>query len=71
MYSVRAYAIGYAVAELPYVLFITMAFCSIFYWMTGLANSAEKFFVYWCVFLCVGMKIKKACSCSFVCACVP
>lgn len=47
MYSVRAYAIGYAVAELPYVLFITLAFCSIFYWITGLADSAEKFFFYW------------------------
>ncbi|CAM9128278.1 unnamed protein product [Scytosiphon promiscuus] len=51
MYSVRAYAIGYAVAELPYILFITLAFCSIFYWVTGLADSAEQFFFYWFYFL--------------------
>ncbi|CAM9235024.1 unnamed protein product, partial [Hapterophycus canaliculatus] len=47
MYSVRSYAIGYAVAELPYMLFISLAFCSIFYWVTGLADSAEQFFIYW------------------------
>ncbi|CAM9569491.1 unnamed protein product, partial [Laminaria digitata] len=47
MYSVRAYAMGYAFAELPYILFITLAFCSIFYWVTGLADSAEQFFFYW------------------------
>lgn len=47
MYGVRAYAVGYAVAELPYILFITLAFCSIFYWITGLADSAEQFFMYW------------------------
>ncbi|CAN0233600.1 unnamed protein product [Laminaria digitata] len=47
MYSVRAYAIGYAFAELPYILFITLAFCSIFYWVTGLADSAEQFLFYW------------------------
>ncbi|CAM9523327.1 unnamed protein product, partial [Hapterophycus canaliculatus] len=51
MYSVCSYAIGYAVAELPYVLFITLAFCTIFYWVTGLADSAEKFFFYWLYFL--------------------
>ena len=44
MYAVRPYAIGYAVAEF---LFITLAFCSIFYWITGLADSAEQFFFYW------------------------
>lgn len=47
MYSVRAYALGYAVAELPYILFITLAFSSIFYWMVGLANTAEQFFFFW------------------------
>lgn len=47
MYSVRSYAVGYAIAELPYVLFITLAFCAIFYWITGLADSAEQFFLYW------------------------
>ena len=46
-YIVRSYAIGYAFAELPYILFITLAFCSIFYWITGLANSAEQIFFYW------------------------
>ncbi|CAM9917474.1 unnamed protein product, partial [Ectocarpus sp. 13 AM-2016] len=51
MYSVRSYAIGYAVAELPYILFISLAFCSIFYWMTGLANSAGQFFMYWLYFI--------------------
>lgn len=47
MYGVRAYAIGNAVAELPYILFITLAFCSIFYWITGLADDAGRFFMYW------------------------
>lgn len=47
MYAVRAYAIGYAVAEIPYILFITLAFCCIFYWITGLAASAGQFFFYW------------------------
>ncbi|CBN79954.1 pleiotropic drug resistance transporter [Ectocarpus siliculosus] len=51
MYSVRSYAIGYAVAELPYILFISLAFCSIFYWITGLADSADQFFMYWLYFL--------------------
>ncbi|CAB1108061.1 ABC [Ectocarpus sp. CCAP 1310/34] len=51
MYSVRSYAIGYAVAELPYILFISLAFCSIFYWITGLADSADRFFMYWLYFL--------------------
>ncbi|CAN0376517.1 unnamed protein product, partial [Scytosiphon promiscuus] len=41
MYSVRSYAAGYAFAELPYILFVTLAFCSIFYWVMGLAASAE------------------------------
>eukprot|EP00904_Undaria_pinnatifida_P014208 jgi/Undpi1/9918/HiC_scaffold_28.g12372.m1 len=50
MYSVRSYAVGYAIAELPYVLFITLAFCAIFYWITGLADSAEQFFLYWLYF---------------------
>lgn len=47
MYSVRAYATGYAIAELPYVLLITLSFAVIFYWMTDLAESAEQFFFYW------------------------
>lgn len=47
MYGVRAYAVGYAVAELPYILFITLAFCSIFYWISDLANTAGQFFMYW------------------------
>lgn len=47
MYGVRAYAIGYAVAELPYIFVITLSFCAIFYWVTGLASSAEQFFFYW------------------------
>eukprot|EP00752_Nemacystus_decipiens_P004290 g3919.t1 len=51
MYGVRAYAVGYAVAELPYILFITLAFCSIFYWITGLADDAGRFFMYWLYFL--------------------
>ncbi|CAM9975163.1 unnamed protein product [Scytosiphon promiscuus] len=51
MYSVRSYGIGYAVAELPYILVITLAFCSIFYWVTGLADSAEQFLMFWLYFL--------------------
>ena len=47
MYGVRAYAVGYVVAELPYILCVTLAFCSIFYWVTGLADTAEQFFMYW------------------------
>lgn len=47
MYAVGAYAAGYAVAEIPYILFITLTFCCIFYWITGLAASAEQFFFYW------------------------
>lgn len=47
MYSVRAYTIGYAFAELPCILFIALAFCSIIYWVTGLAGSAEQFLFYW------------------------
>ncbi|CAM9737972.1 unnamed protein product [Ascophyllum nodosum] len=50
MYNVRAYAIGYAFAELPYILLITLSFCSIFYWIMGLASSAEQFFMYWLYF---------------------
>ncbi|CAM9674100.1 unnamed protein product, partial [Scytosiphon promiscuus] len=51
MYSVRSYAAGYAFAELPYILFVTLAFCSIFYWVMGLAASAEQFLFYWLYFL--------------------
>lgn len=47
MYSVRAYAVGYGVAEVPYLLVITLLFCSIFYWMVGLAGTAHQFFFYW------------------------
>eukprot|EP00903_Cladosiphon_okamuranus_P018818 g17309.t1 len=51
MYGVRAYAVGYAVAELPYIFFITLAFCSIFYWVSDLADDAGRFFMYWLYFL--------------------
>lgn len=47
MYSVRAYGLGYAFAELPYVLFITLSFCAIFYWVMGLADTAGQFLMYW------------------------
>lgn len=47
MYSVRAYGLGYAFAELPYVLIITLSFCAIFYWIMGLADTAGQFFMYW------------------------
>lgn len=47
MYGVRAYAIGYAIAELPYILFITLAFCCILYWSMGFAADPGKFFFYW------------------------
>ncbi|CAM9793211.1 unnamed protein product [Hapterophycus canaliculatus] len=50
MYNVWAYGIGYAVAELPYILVITLAFCSIFYWVTELADSVDQFFFYWLYF---------------------
>lgn len=47
MYSVKSYALGYAFAEMPYILFVTLAFCSIFYFSTGLAASVGQFFFYW------------------------
>lgn len=47
MYGVGAYAIGYFLAEIPYILFITLAYCSIFYWISGLAATAAQFFFYW------------------------
>ncbi|CAM9420757.1 unnamed protein product, partial [Hapterophycus canaliculatus] len=54
MYCVRAYATGYAVAEVPYILFVAFAFCSIFYWVTGLADSVGQFF-----FFCVHLSISE------------
>ncbi|CAN0205463.1 unnamed protein product, partial [Scytosiphon promiscuus] len=50
MYSGKAYAIGYTVSEMPYILFITLAFCFIFYFVMGLASTVHQFFFYWLFF---------------------
>ncbi|CAM9164398.1 unnamed protein product [Ectocarpus sp. 13 AM-2016] len=51
MYSSLAYAIGYTVAEVPYIFVISLAFCGIFYFIMGLAATAHQFFFYWMFFV--------------------
>ncbi|CBJ30625.1 conserved unknown protein [Ectocarpus siliculosus] len=51
MYSSLAYVIGYTVAEVPYIVVITLAFCCIFYFVMGLAATAHQFFFYWMYFM--------------------
>eukprot|EP01001_Neometanema_parovale_P004306 NODE_15_length_4507_cov_49.404653_g13_i0.p1 GENE.NODE_15_length_4507_cov_49.404653_g13_i0~~NODE_15_length_4507_cov_49.404653_g13_i0.p1 ORF type:complete len:1404 (+),score=270.35 NODE_15_length_4507_cov_49.404653_g13_i0:55-4266(+) len=46
MYSVQAYAVAFAVVELPFLFTSTLLFCGPFYWMVGLKSDA-KAFAFW------------------------
>ena len=51
MYPPGAYNLVLGLCETPFLLFTSMLFCSIFYFMTGLNEDADKFFFWWLFFM--------------------
>ena len=50
MYNDRAVLAAYTFAEIPFILWASMAFVIIFYFMLGFENDAGKFFLYYLFF---------------------
>jgi hypothetical protein len=56
MYDVPATAIGFTVAELPFVVLTCFLYTTIFYFMTGFsADPAKYFFYYFFMFMAMGI----------------
>lgn len=45
MYTLNQYFASRNIIEVPYILVIPLIFVLVSYWMVGLANSAEQFFI--------------------------
>ena len=71
MYSVLPYSMSYFLAEVPYIIFNTLLFCSIFYFMANLAADAAKFFWFWFFFMLnTAVMVSKHPQCHAVACCV-
>jgi ABC-type multidrug transport system permease subunit len=51
MYNVVPYSMSYFLAEIPYILFNTLLFVTIFYLMANFERDAAKFFWFWFFFM--------------------
>ena len=55
MYGVLPYFLSRNLIEVPYMLLMPFLFILIFYWMIGLASTAEQFFVFYLINFLVGL----------------
>ena len=53
LYSAGTYFLSKNIIEIPFAITISMIFSSITYWMIGLSDTAEQFFIFYSIILLV------------------
>lgn len=53
MYGVLPYFLSRNIVEIPYLFFVPAIYVLIVYWMIGLANTAEQFFIMYLIFFLI------------------
>ena len=53
LYNTAMFYLSRTIVELPFLIFIPLLMAVILYWMIGLSNTAEQFFIFYFIFFLI------------------